>query len=202
LIAQLDPGFTSHGFLANTLLVFIGSFFGAAGAFVAAWYIYRRTSKEERERFELELRESREQFQATIAHDIRMRREEEQQRAKERTDAESMQRLRLWYALRGEIDVNLRAINHIRANEADWIPLRRNILDESLGALSKLPAPTREAVQLASLYIDQSNSVSAGSPQYLDSLLVTQGMLLEAWKRLSGYIDKDLSRIQDGEDSA
>jgi hypothetical protein len=159
LIAQLDPGFTTEGFLANFAIQALAAFVGTIGAFVVAWLFYRRTSKEERTKFEETLAHERKLLQEQFAHDLEMRRQEDRNRRQEREDVARQEGNRLLAALSNELDINIKAIRLMAGDEAHQFRLRRDALDLSLVKLETFPEPLAENIQRLSMFVDRYNTL-------------------------------------------
>ncbi len=188
MIAQLDPGFTTEGFLANFGIAALGSFVGTIGAFVVAWVIYRRTSKDERDRFEQTLANERQVFQDTIAHDLKLRREEDEARQKERAEAAREAYKQMLVSLLGEIIYNLRVVEESEQKAYIKFPLRVLGFEHAYPAFGMLPSGVGEAVQFALFRIDLYNAIDPGDSGQHRALLDLKEPLNEAASLLATHI--------------
>jgi hypothetical protein len=191
MVAQLDPGFTTQGFWANAAIAVLGSFVGTVGAFVVAWMIYRRTSREERSRFEAILTSDRQIFQDTVAHDLAVRRREDERRAQER-DAESREIYkRTIISLMGELNYNVEAFEAMKSTGFGYLfPLRVAAFEQAYPSLGFLPVSIGQHVQLALFHIDRYNAAltRVDSATQIGALLQSEVPLNEAATVLAGHI--------------
>jgi hypothetical protein len=182
ITAQLDPGFTQHGFLAHVAVEAIAALLGTLGALGVAWFVFRKTSGKDRETFRLQ-----------IDHDLAMRRQEDASRRAERAEFDQAVRRRLLLALLSEFEGNVQAIDFMEVNQPWRIPLRRSLLDANLGDIAALPVPVAKSILVASLHIDQYNAVPQGSPMYVDSLIIAKRMIEDAATWLALYLKGEVA---------
>jgi hypothetical protein len=182
IIAQLDPGFTLHGFAARVGVEAIAALLSTLGTLAVAWFVFRRTTDKDREAFRLQ-----------IAHDLEMRRREDASRRAERDEIEQLQRRRLVFALHSEFEGNVQAIDFMTLNRPSRFPLRRALLDANLGDIAALPIPVAAALQKASLHIDQYNSIPGESLMYADSLMSAKRMIEDAAEWLALYLKGEVA---------
>jgi hypothetical protein len=187
VIAQLDPGFTGHGFLANFAIQVLATFAGTVGAFVVALLIYRKQSKDDRATFEETLTHQRKLLQDQFAHDLEMRRREDEKRQRERDvddDAVHWQTLR---RIAREIDYNSRLTKQI-GRGAGLIGLRSDSI-ERLFALSKPLPDSVEYKILQSLYaVDRYNWQAEHGDDWIAAGRDARDTLEEARQVLAEYL--------------
>lgn len=204
-LAQLDSGFTWGGFGANLAIELLSAFAGALGAFLAAWWLFRRQRSEERAELEQTLAHERDQlqkslahdrelFQENIAYDRKMRRDEDRERRKEREQADEAERRRILEGLLTECRLNKDAVGLMSADEAHQFPLRHQVLDQALELLGVLPEELSNNMQRLSLYIDRYNAINTdryNSRFRLSTLMQVNEPLVNTLLTLEATVDGD-----------
>jgi hypothetical protein len=135
----------------------LAAFVGTLGAFLVAWLLYRRQSKEERTQFEESLAHERELFQEQRAHDFEVRREEDRNRQVLREAEAGERERRMVLALQREIMHNLTAIGYME-NTAFHAPLRTQAFERAYLSLQNLPEALGWQIQVTLYHIDRFNS--------------------------------------------
>jgi hypothetical protein len=157
-VAQLDPGFTSDGFLAHVAVEAIAALLGTLGALVVALVVFRKTSALDRSL-----------FQETINNEIDMR---ENERRLERSDRESEELAEFHQLLRRiarEVAFNRRLVQ-LAPVGAGPIPLRT----DAISSLFSLPRSILESLDISlhqTLYVIERYNWTAPATTFQPHLM-------------------------------
>jgi hypothetical protein len=192
---QIDLTRIPDSFWVSVAVEALGALLGTVGAFVVAWLIFRRTTKDERERFEQSLKHERDIFREQIAHDLAMRRHEDVNRQRERDEAEKRLRLRSLQSLAAEIDLNLESLLMQRLNRPGGVFLRSNALDQAFPYFATLPTSVAKRIQYASVMLDRYNHFKdegySNEIKHADEMNRAQDAFLEVKQSLSDYLKEE-----------
>jgi hypothetical protein len=198
MMAQLDPGFTNEGFWANVAIQVLAAFVGTLGAFLVAWLVYRRQSKEERTQFEESLAHERELFQEQRAHDLEVRREEDRNRQLLREAEAGERERRMLLALQREIKHNLTAIGYME-NTAFHAPLRTQAFERAYLSLQNFPEALGWQIQVTLYHVDRFNSTGRKMDDAKSTLEYAAQRLAEHMAA-QGYVVENGSGDREGAD--